>query len=105
MYNWKKVKEYPNWCMQHMIFHELAHLKLNALSAGKYLDKVICEYLAENLSLKWLKKYYPKYYRSACDDFKNDWNYFLTHYQDKHKYYLEAYSQIKEYQDIIAIDT
>jgi len=78
-----------------LIFHELAHLKKTALY--ELGDKIMAEYTAEIQALKWLKKYFPKFYERYIILMKTRLK--ENPYKGKDRYYQKAFSKIKEYND------
>lgn len=78
----------------HLIFHELGHLKKKAL--WRYMGQIKSEYIAEKTALKWMKKYYPKYYKIHVNRMKLALS--NQYYQKEKPYYRKAFLKIKEYQ-------
>lgn len=78
-----------------IIFHELGHLKKNALY--KIVGKIKAEYISETFALNCLKKYYPKNYKYILKYLPKRLKYYKTFKKSK-QYYYEAFKQIKEYQ-------
>ena len=99
IYNYNKLRQYSKFIQIHAVFHELGHIKKPRAFYEDYqkpYNQIMAEYIAENRALKWLKKYYPRYYKILQKDFLDDINYTLT-YPRKKSYYFIAYSQIPEY--------
>ncbi len=101
-YNPKHVMDHNRYTLMEVIFHELGHLKNHNFSSqysyDNNINKQISEYIAQRRAFYWLKKYYPKYYRSMLKSAKSYIKYCLT-YPKNRSYYFEAFSQLPEYAD------
>lgn len=98
-YNSENIRGLSKARLLHLIFHELGHFKHPVWNDDHFythLEKLTAEYLAENQSFKWLKKYRPLYYKQASERVHIKIKRMLK-YPKKYRYYFEAFSQIPEY--------
>ena len=98
-YNSNQLRGLSKYELTRIVFHELGHFKhpvYNKNHKYEHWEYMLAEYLAEKQMFKWLKKYYPRYYKIELKDLKNRLEYILT-YHKKYCYYFEAFSQIPEY--------
>lgn len=102
-YNSNILRGLPKSEVLRIVFHELGHFKhpyFNANHKYKYWEHLSCEYMAEKQMFKWIKKYYPRYYKIAsndCADLIND----ILSLPKKYRFYFEAFSQIPEYAEVL----
>jgi len=68
-YNERLISKMPILDIIHTVFHELGHIK----TKGK--TRIEKEYKAEKFALKAMKKYYPKYYKTALNYLKKACNF------------------------------
>lgn len=105
LYNWRKFKGLDKDQIIELIFHEFGHLKHNYWYYGKkkYRDfdnfeRVMCEYVAELQSMKWLRKNKPSHYKRLLKKARKRILSTLS-YSKFNRFYFEAFSQIPEYQN------
>ena len=102
-YNSNNFRGLSKCDIMRMVFHELGNFKhqfFNANHKYEYWEYLSAEYTAEKQMFKWMKKYYPRYYKIISNECSLKIKRMLA-YPKKYRFYFEAFSQIPEYARVI----
>ena len=95
VYHSRRLGQLEEFNLINTLFHEMGHY-INKLPYNSYKQKIESEYQAEKFSVKMMKKYYPKLYKTMIDRMIE------RNYMKKLKktdiLYYNAYIKIKDYQ-------
>ncbi len=84
-YNSNQLRGLSKHELIRIVFHELGHFKhpvYNKNHKYEHWEYMMAEYLAEKQCFKWLKKYYPRYYKIELKDLEDRLEGMLTFHKN-----------------------